>query len=457
MNITLIFAARYNEPIRAIIHTPPAGINILAAMVPPESRVKVIDMLAGDRVSFEEKTDLVGISVRTPIANIAYKIADNYKKRGVAVVLGGPHASALPLDAARHADAVVVGEAETTWPNLLEDFRNNKLKKFYVSGPLRFDLGEEPIYHVPEFPPLENIPIQRRDILPQRRYKMDTIFTTRGCPHQCVFCPVPTQFGKKLRHRPIDDVVREVDTLKSRYFNLDDNIFGIPGEEDYYIDLFSKLTELKRKRLWLGQAGLSVLESPKGLDILKKAVGCGLASVSIGIESISKDGLIESGAGKKISTSTVDQSLKKTKEKIKLLQNHGVFVAGWFVIGWDSDDKGAYAKSLEFAEQTGIAPVITNLAPLPGTRCYNDFLKSGKLKSNSTWDDYGIADNRIAFIHPSISEEDMISCRKDAMARGYSFKNRLTRSINFSKGHLGVKGFVLSMLSQRGMKRAFGG
>ena len=126
--VTLIFPARENDPARGSRSTP-AGITILAALVPEDMEVKLIDMLSGDRVNFEEPVDIVGITCRTPIASVAYDIADQFKKRGVTVVLGGPHASAVPLDAIQHADAVDVGEAETTWPHLLEDFKKDELKK----------------------------------------------------------------------------------------------------------------------------------------------------------------------------------------------------------------------------------------------------------------------------------------------------------------------------------------
>jgi radical SAM superfamily enzyme YgiQ (UPF0313 family) len=457
MKVTLVFPARDQAPIKAVIRTPPAGVILLATLVPDDVEVSVVDMLGGDRIDFDDAPDLVGITVRTPVAGVAYEIADRFRAQGVTVALGGPHPSSAPLDAVLHADAVAVGEAESTWPRLLADFRAGCLKRFYVCGPVRFEPGSHSLHHEPERPSLTGLPLARRDLVPCDRYAMDTLFTTRGCPFDCSFCPVPELFGRRLRHRPVAEVVEEVSALRPSYFNLDDNIFGVPGDEEYYLDLYGELAKLGSQKTWSGQAGLGALETRKGRAVLRRAVKSGLASVSIGIESVSQQGLAESRAWKKLSTSGKDQSLEKTCEQIRIVQDHGVFVIGWFVLGWDSDGREAYERSLEFSDSTGIAPVIVNLLPLPGTRSYNDLARAGRMKPDLTWDDYGIGSDRVVYSHPILSEQEMVACCKKTMRRAYSPGRVLSRSLSYTRRRPGLQSFVMSILGQRGLQRAFGG
>ena len=457
MKVTLVFPARENEPIAAAIRTPPAGATLLAALVPDDVDVSVVDMLGGDHIDFDEATDLVGITVRTPRAAIAYEIADRFRDQGTTVVLGGPHASAVPLDAAEHADAVVVGEAETTWPRLLADLKVGGLKPFYVCGPLRFDPGSRPVYHEPELPPLTGLPLARRDLVPHERYTMDTLITTRGCPYDCSFCPVPDLFGRKLRHRPIDEVVAEVDTLRPVYFNLDDNVFGVPGAEQYYLDLFGELAKLDPARAWTGQAGLGVVERSEGREVLRRAVECGLNTISIGIESVSQAGLTESRAWKKLSTSGSNPSLDKTREQIRIVQDLGVFVVGWFVLGWDSDGPDAYQRSLDFADETGMAPVIVNLLPLPGTRCYDEMRAAGRMKPGLTWNDFGFEGGGIVYSHPVMSEQEMVTACRQAAQDGYTHERMRRRSLALARQRGEPQASAIAMMAQRGLKQAFGG
>ncbi|MEW6077968.1 MAG: radical SAM protein [Thermodesulfobacteriota bacterium] len=457
MKITLIFPARDNDIARGMVSIPPAGITRLAALVPDDAEVKLVDMLSYDRVDYEEPADLVGITVRTPVASVAYEIADRFRARGVPVVLGGPHASAVPLDAARHADTVVVGEAETTWPRFLEDFRIGGAKRFYVCGPLKFDPGMESLHHEPAFPALTNAPIPKNGLLPRRRYIMDSILTTRGCPFDCSFCPVSILFGKKPRHRPVDEVVREVAGMKKRvYFNLDDNIFGIPGDEEYYLDLFKALAGLKKKKYWAGQAGLGVVDTEKGREILRRAVKSGLTLVSVGIESVSREGLIESDAARKMSnkgnkTPSVDTIL----EQIRALKEHGLFILGWFVIGWDSDREDQYQSTLEFADRAGIAPIIVNLYPMPGTRCYDDFLQAGRIKPGLDWEDFSLAGNNIVYHHPALSEAAMVTGARSAMQSAYSFTRMFKRAVDYTRHRPSPISFPLAMILQYRGKKNF--
>ncbi len=452
--ITLICSARENDPTQESRFTP-AGITLLAALVPDDFEVKLIDMLTGDRVDYEAPVDLVGITCRTPIATVTYEMADRFRARGAIVVLGGPHPSAVPLDAIQHADAVVVGEAETLWPRLLADYKTGELKKFYVCGPLGFSPGENSLHHDPNFPSLEGLPTPRRDLLPRWRYRMDTLFTTRGCPFNCSFCMVPNLFGKKIRHRPIEDVVQEVATLKRLYYNVDDNVFGVPGDEDYYLELYKELAKHRRGRIWVGQSGPRVVESEKGRETLRWAVKSGLSMLMAGIESVSPQGLSETHALSKVTGSGKPADIEKISEQIRIIQDHGIFVIGWFVLGLDSDNQDSYERTLAFSERAGIAPIIINLFPMPGTQIYDEFINTGRIKSDVTWQDYSDLSGNIIYYHPTMSEQEMIDGTISAMTKGYKLNKILSRSLTFTRRRPSPASFIMATMSQLGFKRSF--
>ena len=168
-------------------------------------------------IDFGEQPDLVGITALTVTANRAYAIADGFRAKGVKAVLGGIHPTVLPEEAARHADAVVVGEAEGVWPQLIEDFKANRLQKLYRAS---------------ERPSLAGLPTPRRDLFKPGAYRVkNTISTTRGCPYSCAFCTVTSFFGRTYRCRPVPEVFREIETFRGRKLIafLDDNIVGNPS------------------------------------------------------------------------------------------------------------------------------------------------------------------------------------------------------------------------------------
>src|SRR4030065_264943 len=174
------------------------NLPYIAAVTPPGEEVNIVDE-AFDKINFEDKVDLVGITAQTPVAPRAYQIAEEYKKRGIPVVMGGVHASMLPQEALQHVDAVVVGEAEEVWPDLIEDLRRGPVRRIYFGR---------------EFIDPPNLPLPRRDLLNEKFYlPLKLLETTRGCPHHCDFCGVSKFFGFRYRNRPISEIGRELKTL----------------------------------------------------------------------------------------------------------------------------------------------------------------------------------------------------------------------------------------------------
>ena len=437
VRITIVFPARSLETTRATVTGMPPSLTLLAALTPEEHQVSLVDMFMGDAVDYESDADLVAITVRTPLAVTAYEIADNFLKRGKKVVLGGPHTFAMPEEARSHASAVAIGEGEKLWPIILEDAGRDELKDFYVCGRYPVEGLAGTLHYEKERPSLEGLPVMRRDLLPRGRYFMDSLFTTRGCPNHCRFCPVTDLFGSKIRHRPIDEVVAEVETLGRYYFNVDDSVFGHPQIKDrplenrYYLDLYRELAGLRPKRSWAGAGGLSAVNYKDGREILERAAGSGLSVVAAGLESISCEGQRQSGAWRKLHYASPDSfDLRKMKENIRAIQDLGIAIMGFFIIGWDEDAAETYYRTLDFCDECNLIPFIFTLTPMPGSTVYEEYLKEGRIHAERPWSDYGGGGEHVVFQHPLMSESEMLDANSAVMKRGYSLGRIVKRTLH---------------------------
>lgn len=460
MKITIIFPARSLETARPSFSVMPLALTLLAALTPDEHDVSLVDMFMGDQVNYESDVDLVAITVRTPLAMVAYETADNFLKRGKKVVLGGPHMFAFPAEAKQHASAVVIGEAEDLWRVILEDAAKNELKDFYVCGPYEVETLPGRVHHEKQRPVLKNLPMMRRDLLPRKRYFMDSIFTTRGCPNRCRFCPVSDIFGPKIRHRPIDEVVAEVATLGKRYFNVDDSVFGHPQmvdrpqENQYYLDLYRELVRLRPKRLWSGAGGLSAINYKDGRKILELAAESGLYSIAAGLESISVEGQKQSGAWRKLHYSSADAfDLQQTKSNIRTIQSLGIEVMGFFIIGWDEDTPETYRRTLEFCDQCNIIPFIFTLIPMPGSQIYREYSQQGRIFSDSTWDHFG--GGYIIYEHPTMTAREMFDLNAEVMLKGYSPGRIFKRTLQAVRHRFSMDVAAGSFFTQLGLRKAY--
>jgi radical SAM superfamily enzyme YgiQ (UPF0313 family) len=460
MKIQLIFPARPIETARSSFTVMPLSLTLLAALTPRENDLKLVDMFAGDDPDFEMGPDLVGITVRTPLAVKAYQIADEFRRRGRKVILGGPHVFALPEEAKMHADSVAIGEAEKLWPVVLRDFEQGTQKDFYVCGPYNKDQLHGSVHHDSERPELAGLPMMRRDLLPRKRYFMDSIFTTRGCPNHCRFCPVTDIFGGKIRHRPIDEVVAEVETLGKQYFNVDDSVFGHPQQVDrpqenqYYLDLYGELAKLQPGRQWTGAGGISAIEYKDGRKILELAAESGLSSIAAGLESITGEGQKQSGAWRKLHFSSPDTfDLKKMKENIQAIQSLGIQINGFFIIGWDQDTPETYQRTLEFCDQCNVVPFIFTLNPMPGSRIYHEYLEQGRILTEQPWENYG--GGAVVFKHPTMNTEQMFYMNGKVMQDGYSMGRILKRTLHSAKKRPSMNMLMASFFTQIGMKKAY--
>jgi radical SAM superfamily enzyme YgiQ (UPF0313 family) len=350
----------------------PPILEYLAALTlreAPETDITLIDANQQNIIPEEISSDLVAISAMTATAPWAYSFADACRKRGIPVVLGGIHPSALPDEAAMHADAVVIGEAESVWGNVLYDARKGDLKKFYRGERL----------------PLDNIP-KPIDGRLKGNYQFRAFFTMRGCPYRCTFCSVRRFFGDTIRYRPIDQVVEEIKTRAGKvWFNGDDNIWG--GNIQRSTDLFNELAK-GSKRHWYGFGDLRSVQGAEGDRMLSAARKSGLFSVWVGWESD------ESHLG---SYNAVGKQGTDRVAAVKKMQDAGIDVTLFVVLGGRHDSIDSFKRTLELSEKlkVGIHPVL--LTPLPGTELYEEYREF--LIPGLGWDSYtGV---KAVFTHPS--------------------------------------------------------
>ena len=460
MKITIVFPGRSLETAKATASVMPLAPCLLAALTTEEHDVRLVDMFFGDRVDYDSEVDVVAITVRTPLATIAYEIADNSLRRGRKIVLGGPHVFAFPEEAKAHASAVAIGEGEELWPQILKDIESNDLKPFYVCGPYPVQSLSGAVHHIPQRPSLDKPAMMRRDLLPRSRYMMDSIFTTRGCPNHCRFCPVTDIFGPRIRHRPIDHVVAEVSSLGPRYYNVDDSVFGHPQivdrpeENQYYLDLYGELARLRPKRRWSGAGGLSAVNYRDGRRILELAAESGLSSIAAGLESISAKGQKQSGAWRKLHYSSPDCfDLRQMKENIRTIQSMGIEVRGFFIIGWEEDTAETYRRTLEFCDECGVTPFIFTLTPMPGSQIYREYLQQGRILHDQDWDAYGTG--RIVYRHPAMSEQEMFDRNAEVMTKGYSLGRICKRTIQAFRYRPSLGVVMDSLFTQLGVRKAY--
>ncbi len=330
---------------------PPLGLAMVAALTPPEVEVSLIDENVTE-IDFQKECDLVGITALTITAQRAYEIADSFRARSVKVILGGSHPSALPEEASQHADAVVIGEAEGIWPNVIDDLKESKLQKIYSQR---------------EWPSLVSLPIPQRDLFAKGVYYCtNTISTTRGCPYACSFCSVTSFFGHTYRRRPVDEIIKEIETLSHRRFIgfVEDNIFG---NLKFAKELLRALVPYKIR--WIAQVSVAVVKDD---ELLKLAAVSGCISLLVGFETLSPANLV--AMGKRVNV--VDEY----ETVIRKIHSHGIAVHGFFIFGLDEDDEDVFERTVRFAQKMRLESTqFAWLVPYPGTALCESLDKAGRI------------------------------------------------------------------------------
>jgi radical SAM superfamily enzyme YgiQ (UPF0313 family) len=392
MNLLLISPShKFRKKLRAI-KMPQLSLHILASLTPNDVDITVVDEEIRE-IDFSSDFDLVGISCMTATANRSYQLSDLFRQRGSKVVLGGIHPTILPQEAIRHADAIVIGEAEGCWADVIDDFKNRRLEKFY---------------HVPE-PDLSKFPFPRRDFhIDKALFNCVGLVTTRGCPYACEFCSVADFYGRKIRHRPVSKVVEDIRQSGSNAFLiLDDNVTGHP---EYSKELFEALIPLSIR--WVGQSSISLA---KDKEMLKLCRLSGCAALFFGIESVSPSSLI--GMKKSL------KSTKETGEAIKIIQDNGIAFHPSIILGFDTDTKAIFDDTLEFLMRTKLPTMTLHvLTPYPGTRIYQRFKDQGRIISYD-WSHYD--HNTVVFQPKNMTPQELTEGHYHVQSEFYSFSSIL--------------------------------
>lgn len=336
------------------------NLPLLASLTPPGHTVSFVEeAFAPDDLS--QEVDLVGITVLTELAVRAYQIGDAYRRKGVQVVMGGIHPTVLPEEALEHADAVVIGEAEGVWPQLVADAASGRLQRTYRASALT---------------DLAGLPVPRRDLLFGSRYKSYApipigVEVSRGCPYDCEFCCIGQTLGHQYRVRPVPEVIAELAAIDSPYIFFVDDALGLDRKAAK--KLFTEMAPLGKR--WLAQGTVSLAEDRELLSLMKRA-GC--LGLLIGFESVQKGTQNEVN---KIKNLSID-----FYEAMRRFHGEGMGILGSFVFGFDYENKDVFDQTLEFILRGHIDVVqLRILTPYPGTRLYQRLLAEGRLFSADWW------------------------------------------------------------------------
>jgi radical SAM superfamily enzyme YgiQ (UPF0313 family) len=347
---------------------PPLGLATLAAYLAPDDEVEIVDEHVMP-LRCDDTPDLVGIEVYITNAKRAYRLADQYRARGVRVILGGLHVTSLPDEAAAHADHLFLGPAEEAFPRFLRDLAAGHPQPRYVS----------------EQRTLQGVPPIRRDLIRRELYLVpNSIVVTRGCPHHCDFCYKDAFFegGRSFYTQAVDDALAEIERLPGRHlYFLDDHLLG---SRPFAEALFAGMRGMGR----LFQ-GASTVDAVLRGDLIERAVDAGLRSLFLGFESLDEGAL--RGANKV-------QNLGRDYDRaVRRLDDLGVMINGSFVFGLDGHGPDVIDRTVEWAVTRGLTTATFHVAtPYPGTAFFDRVEAEGRLLTHD-WDRY---DTRQAVFQP---------------------------------------------------------
>jgi len=339
-----------------LIQFPQLTMPYIAALTPSDIDVHHTDELV-ERVNFDRACDLVAITCNTPAANHVYRLADEFRRRGRKVVLGGPHVTVMPEEALAHADAVVLGEADSVWTRVVDDFHRGQWQNLY-----RGDSAD-----------LRGLPHARRDLIVGRSYGRGVLFATRGCPNHCDYCSIATMYGPGQRQRPIAEVAQEVAYLPGKTAIFWDD--HLTAHRAYALELFRAITPFCK--WWTSQTSLSVAFDDQ---LLTAAAASGCKAFFIGLESISQDSLNSHGKG--------FNQVARYEQAVRNLHRHGIAIQAGTMFGLDADDLAIFERTFRYYQDIGIdSATVSIVVPMPGTPFFARLQREGRILTTN-WDKY---------------------------------------------------------------------
>ena len=356
MKIALISPAgamhRYNGTFHKGLHYAPITLALLASLVPKELNAEVViyDETA-EAIPLDNDADIIAITCITGTSSRCYRFADYFRSLGKIVLLGGVHPSLMPNEAIEHADAVLTGLGEKTFPQALLDVKNGCLKSFYHGD----GCGD-----------ISNRPLPRKDLLKKKKYiTLNTVEAVRGCNHKCTFCAYPAAFGQRVITRPVEDVIAEIKSFKGKEVIFPD--VNLIANVQYAKELFSEMIPLKK--WWFGLTTTAIGHNDELLDIFKKS-GC--KGLLIGFESVNQ--ATQQGIHKGVNR------VEEYKELMDKLHRKGIMVMGCFAFGADEDGPDVFKRTVDLCVKAKIdLPRFSIITPFPGTEFYRELESQGRI------------------------------------------------------------------------------
>ncbi|MBF0546838.1 MAG: B12-binding domain-containing radical SAM protein [Candidatus Riflebacteria bacterium] len=362
----------------------------LATFVPQHWKVLHVDE-AIEPVDPNKKVNLVGITFHTPSAPHVYNLAENFRKQGIPVVLGGPHVTLMPDEAQTHADAIFIGEAENLWPQFLAEFATGKFEKRY---------------RCIEPPSLDNVPMSQKELFHRQDHTAGILFASRGCNFKCDFCVPAVMYQSRVRKRSVESVAREYASFKGKVIIIwDDNI---ASDIPYAKTLFRALAPLRK--WWSSQASIHAAYDD---EFLKLAANSGCKQLFIGFESVSQASM--DGVSKTFNR------VEDYSKAIERIHSHGISVQAGIVFGFDHDCRSVFKETLDFLEKSGVQNATFNiLTPFPGTPLFKRLDSEGRILT-CDWSKYN-GRTEVVFRPKNMSPKELLA--------GYQYANQRFYSLN---------------------------